>query len=88
LIQALAHQIHGRITIPLVGHLKNRPQRPAAQGGGRPAQHRLGDGVEILHVALGIGGDDGIADGTQRDLGELLFLEYRADRLQQALPTP
>ena len=43
----------------------------------RPARHAFGDGVEIGHVAPDVGAHDRVADGVERDVCALLFLEQR-----------
>ena len=54
-----------------VDHLADR----TARGLGRiPAGELLGDGVQVLDTPFGVGGDDGVADRLERDLG-LPFLE-------------
>jgi hypothetical protein len=50
-------------------------QRPAQRLLTRPAGHRLRHLIQIGHVAHKIGGQHGIADGVERDLGALLLLE-------------
>ncbi len=42
-----------------------------------PARERLGNRIQIVDDALGIGGDDAVADALQRDLRALLLAEQR-----------
>jgi len=42
-----------------------------------PSRERLGNRIQIVDDALGIGGDDAVADALQRDLRALLLAEQR-----------
>ena len=42
-----------------------------------PAGERLGHRVDVVDDALGVGGDDAVADALQRDLRALLLAEQR-----------
>ena len=45
--------------------------------GERPAGERLGDGIEVVHAAVGVGGDDAVADGREGDLEPVPPVEDR-----------
>ena len=45
--------------------------------GERPSGQRLGDRIEVIDAAVGIGGDDAIADGGEGDLEPVPPLEDR-----------
>ena len=49
--------------------------------GERPSSQRLGDGIKVVHAAVGIGGDDAIADGREGDLEPVPPVEDRVVRL-------
>ena len=48
-----------------------------------PAGHRLRHQIQIGHVAQEVGGQHGVTDGVERDLGALLFLEQGLFRRSQ-----
>ena len=45
--------------------------------GERPAGERLGDGIEVVHAAVSVGGDDAVADGGEGDLEPITPVEDR-----------
>ena len=63
-----------RLAGVLVDDAEHVVQRAAGRFLGLPADKLLGDRVEEVHPALGVGADDGIADARQRDLQPLPLL--------------
>ena len=49
--------------------------------GERPSGQRLGDGIEVVDAAVGVGGDDAIADGSEGDLEPVPPVEDRVEVL-------
>ena len=60
--EAGGYGILGRQTRALVHDVEYLPQWSASRIGRRPSGHALGDGVKPCHLALGVGGDDGVPD--------------------------
>ena len=75
LAQAADDRVLDRLAARLVDQVDDLADRTARGLGRIPAGELLGDGVQVLDTPFGVGGDDGVADRLQRDLGLLLFLE-------------
>ncbi len=76
-----AHRDRQRVLERLAGLLVKAAEdlvdRPAAGVVDLPAGEFLGDRVDVLDIALGVGRDDAVTDRVQRDLRALLLAEQR-----------
>ena len=66
---------------PLVDHRQNAADELRLRLAVLPPGQALGDRIHVVDPALGVGGDDRIADRLQGDLRALLGLEHRGLRL-------
>ncbi len=79
-LETSQHGVIDSCTAELVGKLDDLADGAALRFVSFPTRELLGDGVEILDVAMRIRGHDGIADRLQRDLSALLLVEQRTLR--------
>ena len=74
-------RLFDRLSGRLVDDVKDLLDLLSGRLGERPAGERLGDGIEVVDAAVGVGGDDAIADGSEGDLEPVPPVEDRVIRL-------
>ena len=75
--QRARHGIFERLARRFVEDVEDFAQRLAARLARLPAGQILGDRIQVLDAAFGVGRDHGVADRLQRDLRLFLLLEHR-----------
>ena len=71
----LPDRLLDRLPRRLVDDAKDLLDLHPGRVGERPAGEHLGDGIEVIHATVPVGGDDAVADGRERDLEPITPVE-------------